>query len=383
MSNNLRGSEIQEFLTHAGWGEAARTPLNQDASTRRYERLRRKTETAMLMDAPPLESQPCPPGASDEQRLAMGWNAISRLAASRVEAFAALSAYLRTLGLSAPEVLDHDLDRGLALLEDLGDEVLAETILRGADETQLYAAVGDVLAAVHRAQAPAQLPYRGGEWPILDYDHLALSANVDLFVEWMPQRDLNMRMTEQSRLRWERVRENLVAKAEDFPRALILRDTHAENFIWLPQRTGLQRVGLLDFQDALHGPAGYDLVSLLRDAFISWEEEFVIDVTVRYWEKARKAGLLGAHSASGWGADFGEFYRAVEWMGLQRHLKVAGIFARLTLRDGKPKYLADAPRFIQYIRTTTSRYRELAPLLRLVDAIEGTQAATGFAFGRV
>ena len=106
-------------------------------------------------------------------------------------------------------------------------------------------------------------------------------------------------------------------------------------------------------------------------------------MTVRYWEKARKAGLLGANSASGWGADFGEFYRAVEWMGLQRHLKVAGIFARLTLRDDKPKYLADAPRFLHYIRSTANRYRQLGPLLQLVDEIEGTTPVTGFAYGRM
>lgn len=144
--------------------------------------------------------------------------------------------------------------------------------------------------------------------------------------------------------------------------------------------TGL---GVLDFQDAVFGPITYDIASLMRDAFLSWDEDFVLDVTVRYWEQARKAGLLGANSASGWGADFGEFYRGVEWMGLQRHLKVAGIFARLTLRDGKPKYLADAPRFIGYIRATAHRYRELGPLLKLIDEIEGTTATTGFAFGRV
>ena len=143
------------------------------------------------------------------------------------------------------------------------------------------------------------------------------------------------------------------------------------------------RLSVLDFQDAVYGPVTYDIASLMRDAFISWEEDFVIDITVRYWEKARKAGLIGAASASGWGADFGEFYRAVDFMALQRHLKVAGIFARLTLRDGKPKYLADAPRFIAYIRATCARYRELTPLLRLVDELEGTQAAMGYAFGRV
>lgn len=142
-------------------------------------------------------------------------------------------------------------------------------------------------------------------------------------------------------------------------------------------------LGVLDFQDAVYGPITYDIASLLRDAFISWEEEFVIDITVRYWEKARKAGLLGANSASGWGDDFGEFYRAVEWMGLQRHLKVAGIFARLTLRDGKPKYLADAPRFMAYIRATANRYRQLGPLLKMLDQIEGTEPVVGFAYGRM
>ncbi len=337
---NLRSTEIQEFLNHTGWGEAARTPLNQDASTRRYERLRRKTETLMLMDAPPLESQPCPPNATEEERLALGWNAISRLAASRVEAFAALSAYLRTLGLSAPEVIDHDLTRGLALLEDLGDEVLAETILRGADEPTLYAAVGDVLAAVHRAPAPSKLPYRGGEWPILTYDHLALSANVDLFVEWMPQRDLNVRMTEQSRLRWERVRENLVAKAEDYPRALILRDTHAENFIWLPQRDGLQRVGLLDFQDAVLGWGEWDMSMLLHDARR--------DVSPEAREAAIRAYLNGTGLSR---RDFDERFSV---LGAMNTMRIMGIFARLVTRDKKPRYDQFQPRLRGLLNETLS-----------------------------
>jgi aminoglycoside/choline kinase family phosphotransferase len=147
--------------------------------------------------------------------------------------------------------------------------------------------------------------------------------------------------------------------------------------------TGVSPLGVLDFQDAVYGPITYDVASLLRDAFISWDEDFVLDITVRYWEQARKAGLLGAASASGWGDDFGAFYRSVEWMGLQRHLKVAGIFARLGLRDGKAKYLQDTPRFIGYIRATARRYRELAPLARLIDQIEGDAAPVGYAFGRM
>jgi len=134
--------------------------------------------------------------------------------------------------------------------------------------------------------------------------------------------------------------------------------------------------GILDFQDAVYGPITYDIASLMRDAFLSWEEDFVLDITIRYWERARKAGLPVA-------ADFGDFYRAVEWMGLQRHLRIAGVFARLTLRDGKPKYLADTPRFIGYIRATAARYRELTPLLRLIDRVEGRETQSGYAFGRV
>ena len=137
---------------------------------------------------------------------------------------------------------------------------------------------------------------------------------------------------------------------------------------------------MLDFQDAVYGPISYDIASLMRDAFLSWDEDFVIDVTVRYWEKARKAGLMDFED---WHSDFGAFYRAVEWMGLQRHLKVAGIFARLTLRDGKPKYLADTPRFVHYIRNTAHRYRALGPFLQLIDKVEGLEAASGYAFGRV
>jgi hypothetical protein len=114
----------------------------------------------------------------------------------------------------------------------------------------------------------------------------------------------------------------------------------------------------------------------MRDAFLSWEEDFCLDITIRYWEKARKAGLPV-------GDDFGEFYRGVEWMGLQRHLKVAGIFARLTLRDGKPQYLADTPRFILYLRATCERYRELKPLLRLIERVEGIEVASGYSFGKI
>ncbi|MDP3737267.1 MAG: phosphotransferase [Hyphomonadaceae bacterium] len=337
---NLREREIVEFLGRAGWGEAARTPLNADASTRRYERVRRRTETAMLMDAPPLETQPCPPGASDEERLKLGWNAISRLAASRVEAFAAVGGHLVHLGLSAPKMHDQDIPRGLALLEDLGDDLFARVIENGGDEIQLYEAAGEVLAAVHRAPAPFTLPYRGGEWPILTYDHLALSANVDLFVEWMPKRDLEMRINEQTRLRWERVRENLIAKAEDFPRSLIMRDTHAENLLWLPQREGVGRVGLLDFQDALLGWGEWDISMLVHDARR--------DVSAEARAAATRAYLDGT------GGNRKDFDERLAVLGAMNMMRIMGIFARLVVRDNKPRYDTFQPRLRRLLNETLS-----------------------------
>jgi N-acetylmuramate 1-kinase len=334
MNNNLRSTEIQEFLDKAGWGEAARTPLNADASTRRYERLRRKTETAMLMDAPPLESQPCPPGADEDERIRLGWNAVSRLAASRVEAFAAVAGHLANLGLSAPNLLDYDIARGLALLEDLGDDLFAEVIRRGGDEIALYTAAGETLAAVHRERPPVVLPYRGGEWPVLAYDHLALSANLDLFIEWMPQRDLDMRISEQTRLRWERVRENLIGMTEDYPRAVILRDTHAENLLWLPQREGL------DFQDAVVGWGEWDMSMLLHDARR--------DVSSGAREAASRAYL------DGMGATRAAYDERLAVLGAMNVMRIMGIFARLVTRDKKPRYDDFQPRLRGLLNDTLS-----------------------------
>lgn len=354
ISGNLRDSEIVEFLRAAGWGEAARYPLNADASTRRYERLRRKTETAMLMDAPRREAPPCPPGADEDQRLALGWNAVSRLAASRVEAFVAVAAHLDALGLSAPRILASDIERGFALTEDLGDDLFARVIEQGGDEIALYAAAADVLAAVHAAPAPSVLLHPGGEWPILPYDHLALSANIDLFIDWMPKRDLSIRINDANRLRWERVRENLIALAEDFPRALILRDTHAENLLWLPRRGGLSRVGLLDFQDAVLGWGEWDMSMLLHDARR--------DVS----PSARAAAIRAYLDRTGGSrADFDE---RLSVLGAMNMMRIMGIFARLVVRDAKPRYDLFQPR-LRGLLSDTFRHPSLAEASDFVKAV--------------
>jgi aminoglycoside/choline kinase family phosphotransferase len=152
------------------------------------------------------------------------------------------------------------------------------------------------------------------------------------------------------------------------PRVFVHRDFMPRNLM-----VSAPNPGIIDFQDAVHGPIGYDIASLYRDAFVSWEEERVLDGTIRYWESARKAGLPVR-------ADFAEFWRDVEWMGLQRHLKVLGIFARLHHRDGKAGYLEDTPRFVAYVRQTSARYRELEPLRRLLDEVEGARSETRLTF---
>jgi aminoglycoside/choline kinase family phosphotransferase len=231
---------------------------------------------------------------------------------------------------------------------------------------ELYMRAVDALVAWQSSSRPGVLP---------PYDHALLARELSLFPDWYIARHRGIavegKLQETLQHMFELIIERNLASASVY----VHRDFMPRNLM-IPADAAETRLGVLDFQDAVYGPVTYDIACLMRDAFLSWDEEFVLDITVRYWQKALKAGLPVD-------ADFGEFYRAVEWMGLQRHLKVAGIFARLTLRDGKPKYLADAPRFIAYIRATASRYRELAPLLAVIDEIEGTQAQSAFSFGRL
>jgi N-acetylmuramate 1-kinase len=288
--------------------------------------------------------------------------------------FVQVQALMQQAGLHVPEILAWNQADGFMLLSDLGQHTVIEQLApeRPQDAYAYYQQATDTLLQWQLASRPGVLPA---------YDEAVLRRELALFPDWYIAQHRTLTLDNQQQAILQTAFDCIVAENLSVPSVFVHRDFMMRNLM-APTTAG-GPLGVLDFQDALYGPITYDIASLLRDAFISWEEGFVIDITVRYWEKARKAGLLGANSASGWGADFGEFYRSVEWMGLQRHFKVAGIFARLTLRDGKPKYLADAPRFIHYIRSTSQRYRELLPLSRLIDQIEGTQAPVGYAFGRV
>lgn len=324
-------------------------PASADASFRRYLRIDSASGASrIVMDAPP-DKENCKP-------------------------FVQVQGLMAAAGLNVPAILAFDEPTGFMLLSDLGHQTLIERLNpdKPQDAYAWYQQATDVLLDWQKASQPGVLPA---------YDEALLRRELALFPDWYLAQHRAVTLDDKQQATLHSAFDAIVAHNLAAPQVYVHRDFMTRNLM-APVEQGAP-LGVLDFQDAVYGPITYDIASLLRDAFISWEEEFVIDITVRYWEKARKAGLLGATSASGWGDDFGEFYRAVEWMGLQRHLKVAGIFARLTLRDGKPKYLADAPRFMRYIRTTADRYRQLGPLLKMLDQIEGTEPVVGFAYGRM
>ena len=201
-----------------------------------------------------------------------------------------------------------------------------------------------------------QLATRPGELP--PYDEALLRREMNLFPEWYVSRHLGVELSNAQKSELEGIFRLLVKSALAQSAVYVHRDYMPRNLM-----VSDPNPGVLDFQDAVLGPITYDMVSLLRDAFVSWDEERVLDWSVRYWEKAKRAGLPVE-------TGFAEFWRAFEWMGLQRHLKVLGIFARINYRDGKPKYLEDTPRFIRYARAVSERYAALAPLARLLDELE-------------
>lgn len=322
---------IETFLEAAGngWGQARRQALGQDASTRRYFRLFREDgATALLMDAPRLESDPCPPDADAATRAKMGWNAMTRLAASRVEAFVLISKYLRSLGLKAPDIFHYDAAEGFALIEDFGDSrEFARLIERGeAPETLLYKAAAERLVRVHKESTPKVLSVDSIQWPILDFDAVALGANADLYADWLPAEAGGGPLAGDVRRRWERERDALIAQAVSFPRAFTLRDYHAENLLWLPEGD----VGLLDFQDAVIGWDAWDLAMLTQDARRKVSPE------------AAEAAISTFLDLTGQGRE--AFDERLAVIGALNALRIAGVFSRLQHRDGKPRYGDFQPR---------------------------------------
>lgn len=251
-------------------------------------------------------------------------------------------------GVHVPAVYAHDLQQGFLLLSDLGTTTYLAA-LNTENAGRLY---GDAFAALLRIQ----LASRPG--PLAEYDRTLLERELRLFPDWYIARQLGHELDARQREVLETGFAVLLKNNLAQPRVFVHRDYHSRNLMVCDPCPGI-----LDFQDAVFGPITYDLVSLLRDAYIAWEEERVIDWTIRYWEMARRSGLPVAE-------DFAAFYRDFEWMGAQRQLKVLGIFARLCYRDGKDGYLKDQPLVMTYLRRACQRYRELLPLARLLDELD-------------
>lgn len=312
-------------------------PASADASFRRHFRATAKGRDYIVMDAPPAHED-CRP-------------------------FVRVARLFADAGVHVPQVLAQDLEQGFLLLSDLGNTTylaaLEEAGTSPARARELYLAANDALIRIQLSSRPGVLP---------EYDRALLTRELQLFPEWYVGKHLGARLSDEQKQSLEAVFERLLANNLAQPQVFVHRDWHSRNLMVTDPNPGI-----LDFQDAVYGPITYDLASIYRDAYIKWDEELQLDWVIRYWEKARAAGLP-VHP------DFGDFWRDFEWMGAQRHIKVLGIFARLYHRDGKDGYLKDMPLVMDYLRRVCERYGELKPLLVVLDALQDRHSETGYTF---
>lgn len=336
---DIRQQQLSTWLTGVLQHSAFKlTTASADASFRRYFRVHLDSEpldlnlgtgkTLIAMDAPPPQEN-CEP-------------------------FVRIAALFGDAGMHVPQVIAQDLAQGFLLLSDLGDVTylsqLNQDQLNQDKASSLYHDANMALIKLQLASKPNVLP---------NYDEALLTREMQLFPEWYIAKHLNVTLDDKQQAvikkTFELLNRNILAQGQVY----VHRDYHSRNLMVCDDNPGV-----LDFQDAVYGAITYDLVSLLKDAYISWDEALIIDWLVRYWDVARKAGLPVP-------ADFSEFYRDFEYTGAQRHIKILGIFARLYHRDGKDGYLKDMPLVMQYLHKVCERYVELRPMLRLLDALSG------------
>ncbi len=294
-------------------------PASADASFRRYFRASFAERSLIVMDAPP-QHEDCRP-------------------------FVQVAQLFEASGVHVPHIHAQDLTQGFLLLADLGNTTYLQA-LNAQTATPLYRAATDALIQLQLGSRPDQLPA---------YDEALLRRELQLFPDWYLAKHLEVTLTDAQQAKLAQVFDRIIANNVAQPCVYVHRDYHSRNLMLSEPNPGV-----LDFQDAVYGPITYDLASLFKDAYVAWDEELIMDWLIRYWERARKAGLPVR-------ADFGEFYRDYEMMGVQRHLKVLGIFARLYHRDGKAGYLQDMPLVLRYLRAACARYIDLKPLLNLLD----------------
>jgi aminoglycoside/choline kinase family phosphotransferase len=344
-----------EFLRRAGWGEAKVTPLPGDASSRQYARLSADGKSALLMDQP--QGAEAPLGsvdASEAERRALGWNALARIAGADTGRFQAVADHLRARGLAAPRILAADHASGFVILEDFGDRLFTDILAGGASEEELYRTAAAVLAKLHAEPAPSEL---APGTPLYLYDETALLAETDLLTEWFLPLALGRKATETEQAEHHRLWRAALDTIADHGKVLVHRDYHAQNLLWLSERTGTSRVGLIDFQDAVAGSRAYDLISLTEDARRDVSPALAERTTAHY---------LAAMKAQGLALDEARFRLEMAVMAAQRNAKIVGIFARLYRRDGKPRYLALLPRVWGYLERDLA-HPVLSPLRAWYD----------------
>ncbi|MBF7144254.1 MULTISPECIES: aminoglycoside phosphotransferase family protein [Pseudomonas] len=317
-------AELHNLYRNEGWGqvpEGTLTPASSDASFRRYFRWAGDGRSFIVMDAPPPQEN-CTP-------------------------FVNIAALLASADVHVPTLHAQDLDRGFLLLSDMGTQTYLDVLTPENADELFDAAIGALLKF-------QQLPMTA---PLPSYDTALLRRELELFPEWYVQRHLGVRFTEQQQALWNKASQLLIESALAQPSVLVHRDYMPRNLM-----VSTPNPGVLDFQDAVYGPVTYDITCLFKDAFLSWPQAFVSEQLGRYWERARAQGLPVQ-------GNLADFLKASDLMGVQRHLKVIGIFARICHRDGKPRYLQDVPRFFAYIRAVTQHRKELAPLAQLLDSL--------------
>jgi N-acetylmuramate 1-kinase len=345
-----------DFLTANGLGAARRETLPGDASTRLYERLHLPDGgRRIFMDQPPsLETKPCPPKATPDERRALGYNAMARLAAGRVDAFVACAAFLRDQGLSAPRIIAADPAQGLAVLEDLGDDLYATLISAGDDETPLYDAAVDTLVQLHATAPPDVLQGDGSSWPLLTYDSLVLQTGGLMFLEWWPKFAGIAPFSAAAEAQWEAFWAPIRARGEAGASVFCHRDYHAENLLWLPGRPAAARVGLLDFQDALRAHPAWDFSMLLHDGRRDVSAE-------------REAACLRRYLAARPELDREQFLADYHALGALNVIRILFIFARQVVFFERPKYRALTPRMWGYLERCLAASPELKPLRAWLD----------------
>ncbi len=309
------------------------TRASSDASFRSYFRILSDEGSYIVMDSPPPMEDVSP--------------------------FIKVDLLMQKAGLNVPRIFEEDRANGFLLLSDLGTKTYLD-VLSKDNAPRLMSDATDALVKFQKASQEGVLP---------PYSEKLLRTELELFPEWYVKKHLGWEISKEDRSMFDKMFDLIIKKNLDQPMVYVHRDYMPRNLMLTEENNP----GILDFQDAVYGPISYDIACLFRDAFISWTEPEVLDWTIRYWEKARRVGLPVRE-------DFGAFWEDVEWMAIQRHLKVLGIFARINYRDGKPKYLGDTPRFIGYVKTVAGRFDALKPIARYFDRITNTEQKAGYTF---